>query len=179
LKLLQQQKGNLQSNGDCGSEGQVSVQEQPPGGSWLEAVARVGIMAVLLPVWLVLAPTVSAVIIHRKSSANVGQLQYPVHLSDKESEDSISAAAVQVSVFERASAASRSADAQGAPTAAVTAAHDIKADILQGIGELPWLRVDVSLPGSHTHGRIVVRRPWIDSSGQDVVKFLVEVAMLR
>jgi hypothetical protein len=25
----------------------------------------------------------------------------------------------------------------------------------------------------------VVRRPWIDSSGQDVVKFLVEVAMLR
>jgi hypothetical protein len=180
LKLLQQQKGNLQSNGDCGSEGQVSVQEQPPGGSWLEAGARVGIMAILLPVWLVLAPTVSAVIIHRKSSAKVGQLQYPVPLSDKESEDSnSSAAAVQVSVFERASAASRSADSQRAPTAAVTAAHDIKADILQGIGELPWLRVDVSLPGSHTHGRIVVRRPWIDSSGQDVVKFLVEVAMLR
>jgi hypothetical protein len=36
-----------------------------------------------------------------------------------------------------------------------------------------WRRVDVHLPGPHTHGRIVVRRLWSDSCGKDVVAHMV------
>ena len=79
-----------------------------------------------------------------------------------------------MAVDDDAAAAHAGADADDS-----TSACDIKSEILKGIGELPWFRVDVSLPGSHTHGRIVVRRPWVDSSGQDVVRFMLQVALLR
>ena len=175
LKLMQLQNDALEpKKADIDSDGQVALQELENGGSWLEAGARIGIVTLLLPLWLVVAPTVTAVILRRKNAANVGQLQYRVPAADTEAAD-CDASAVAVSVVE-APSTQGSSDAQQLPAAA---ARDIKSEILQGIGLLPWLRVDVSLPGSHTHGRIVVRRPWIDSSGQDVVKFLVEVVLLR
>eukprot|EP00762_Andalucia_godoyi_P003262 ANDGO_06604.mRNA.1 hypothetical protein len=37
---------------------------------------------------------------------------------------------------------------------------------------LRWRRVDVHLPGPHTHGRIVVRRPWADACGRDVIRHM-------
>jgi hypothetical protein len=153
---------------------QVAVQEHEQQGSWLEACARIGMVTLLLPVWLVVAPTVTSVILHRKNSANVGQLQFPVPAAADQNAAVCDAAAVSVAVDDDAAAAHAGADADDSASAC-----DIKSDILKGIGELPWFRVDVSLPGSHTHGRIVVRRPWVDSSGQDVVRFMLQVALLR
>jgi hypothetical protein len=193
LKLMQLHKSSLQPAACDGTEGQVVLREAESTGSWLEVAARVGIMAALLPVWLVAAPTVTALIIRSKNSANVGQLQYPVPAGDCGAATSDAhvaqgaATTFGVSHAEQGLHTASHAE-QGLHTAshaeqglhtASTSTCDMKSEILQGIGELPWLRVDVCLPGPHTHGRIVVRRPWIDGSGQDVVKFLVEVALLR
>jgi hypothetical protein len=177
VKLMQLHNDALQPNAGEGGGGQVAVQEHEPSGSWLlgslATGARLGIITCLLPVWLVVAPTVSAVIIRRKEAANIGQLHYAVPAAPGHSV----AAAVDVAVQDiDIAAVGGGGDVQ---LAAAAASRDIKSDILLGIGLLPWLRVDVCLPGPHTHGRIVVRRPWIDGSGRDVVKFLVEVALLR
>ena len=171
LKLMQ-----LQLKSDDSGEEKVAFQEHQEASSWFETCARIGMVTILLPVWLVVAPTVTAVILRRKNSANVGQLEYVVPATDHEAEG-CGVAAVDVVINELSSESQGSAEHDHPE--AITAARDIKGEILKGIGELPWMRVDVSLPGSHTHGRIVVRRPWIDGSGQDVVKFLVEVALLR
>jgi hypothetical protein len=178
LTLLQLQKHAFQSTAGYGSEGQVALLEHESGGGWLELGARLSIMTILLPVWLVVAPTVTAVIVHRKNAANVGKLKYCLPAAEAGTAD-WDTAAVGVSVIQRATSTNGGTDALQLPAAVVASARDIKSEMLQGIGSLPWLRVDVSLPGAHTHGRIVVRRPWIDSGGQDVVKFLVEVALVR
>jgi hypothetical protein len=171
LKLMRLRSHAPLPMGENSCEGQVALLEQEPGVGWFEVGARLGVMTMLLPVWLVVAPTVTAFIVYRKNAANVGQLQYHLPAADTDKAD---CDAVGVSVFEKAASTNDITDARQ-----VASARDIKSEILQGIGSLPWLRVDVNLPGAHTHGRIVVRRPWIDSSGKDVVKFLVEVALLR
>eukprot|EP00004_Rigifila_ramosa_P005817 TRINITY_DN1647_c0_g1_i1.p1 TRINITY_DN1647_c0_g1~~TRINITY_DN1647_c0_g1_i1.p1 ORF type:complete len:354 (-),score=51.06 TRINITY_DN1647_c0_g1_i1:34-1053(-) len=37
-----------------------------------------------------------------------------------------------------------------------------------------WHKVDIELPGLHTHGMIVVRNRWVNFAGRDVLQFVVE-----
>jgi hypothetical protein len=177
-KLMELHINATKPSSDNVCEAQIAVQEhEQAGSSWLESSLRVGVMTLLLPVWVLVAPAVTAVILRRKNASNVAQLQFPMPAAGQDVGDCDSAA-VSVAVGEAVAATEASA-ADDDDDDVDASSCDIKSEILKGIGELPWFRVDVNLPGAHTHGRIVVRRPWIDSCGQDVVKFLVEVALLR
>ena len=178
-KLMELHINATKPSSDNICEAQIAVQEHAQAGSsWLESSLRVGMMTLLLPVWVLVAPAVTAVILRRKNASNVAQLQFPMPAAGQDVGDCDSAA-VGVAVGEAVAASEASAVDDDDDDDVDASSCDIKSEILKGIGELPWFRVDVNLPGAHTHGRIVVRRPWIDSCGQDVVKFLVEVALLR
>eukprot|EP00744_Colponema_vietnamica_P013875 GILI01019447.1.p1 GENE.GILI01019447.1~~GILI01019447.1.p1 ORF type:complete len:448 (-),score=66.23 GILI01019447.1:36-1337(-) len=51
--------------------------------------------------------------------------------------------------------------------------------MFRNLRKLSWKIVDVQLPGGHTHGRIIVRRPTFDKAGCDVIDHCVHLLQMH